>query len=89
MKKQIIHISPLQAAKILALLYFFISLPLLLLMLAMPGTRPPFMSGFMIMMPFIYALFGFLFTLYGTWIYNFVASRIGGIELTTRDIDSA
>ncbi len=89
MKKQITHISPLQTAKILAVMYFVISLPLLMLMLAMPGSRPPFMSGFLIVLPFIYALFGFLFTLFGAWVYNFIAQRIGGIELTLQDIDNS
>jgi hypothetical protein len=86
MKKQISNISPLQTAKVLALLYFFISLPLLVLMLAMPGSRPPFMSGFMIVLPIFYALFGFLFTLFGAWMYNLIASRIGGIEVTLQDL---
>ena len=87
MKKQITHISPLQTAKVLAVMYFVIALPFLLLMLVMPGPRPPFFSGFLLVMPFFYALFGFLFTLFGAWVYNSVAQRIGGIEFTTRDAD--
>lgn len=87
MKKQITHISPLQTAKVLAVMYFVIALPFLLLMLVMPGPRPPFFSGLLLVMPIFYALFGFLFTLFGAWVYNFVAQRIGGIEFTTRDAD--
>lgn len=87
MKKQISNISPLQTAKILAVIYFVIALPFLLLMLVMPGPKPPFFSGLLLVMPFFYALSGFLFTLFGAWVYNFVAKRIGGIEFTVRDAD--
>ena len=87
MKRQISNISPLQTAKVLAVMYFVIALPFMLLMLAMPGPRPPFFSGLLLVMPFFYALSGFLFTLFGAWVYNFVAKRIGGIEFTVRDAD--
>jgi hypothetical protein len=87
MKKQITRISPLQTAKVLALLYFVISLPMILLMgiMAMlaPGPQPPFFSGLMLAMPFLYLVFGFLFTLFGAWVYNLVVKWVGGIEITT------
>ncbi|KXS32373.1 MAG: hypothetical protein ACYCY7_11270 [Gallionella sp.] len=89
MRKQITNISPLQSAKVLAVLYFAISLPLLLLMLAMPGPKPPYVSGSMLALPFFYALFGFLFTLFGAWVYNFVAKHLGGIEFTTQNVEEA
>lgn len=89
MRKQITNISPLQTAKVLAVLYFAIALPLLLLMLVMPGPKPPYVSGFMLTMPFFYGLFGFLFTLFGAWVYNFVAKHLGGIEFTTKDVEDA
>lgn len=89
MRKQITNISPLQTAKILAVLYFAISMPLLLLMLAMPGSKPPYVSGFMLALPFFYALLGFLFTLFGAWVYNFVAKHLGGIEFTTQNMEEA
>lgn len=89
MRKQITNISPLQTAKVFAVLYFVIALPFLLLMLVMPGPKPPFFSGFLFAMPFFYALFGFLFTLLGAWVYNFVAKHVGGIEFTTQEVDDA
>jgi hypothetical protein len=40
----------------------------------------------MFALPIFYALFGFLFTLFGAWMYNLIASRIGGIEVTLQDL---
>ena len=84
LRKQIIRFAPLQTAKVMALLYLLISLPLVLLMfLAMsfaPGPKPA-MGVMLILMPIFYAVFGFIFTIIGAWAYNFVASIIGGIEL--------
>ena len=90
MKKQILTISPLQTAKIMAALWFVISLPFLLFMgvamMTMPdGTRGAF-GGMMIFMPVFYAISGFLFTLIGAWVYNMLAKRIGGIEYTSVEI---
>jgi hypothetical protein len=88
-RKQITSISPLQTAKVFAVLYFVIALPFLLMMLAMPGQKPPFMSGYLLAIPFFYALFGFVSTLIGAWVYNFVAQYIGGIEFTTQEVVEA
>ena len=37
--------------------------------------------GSIIFMPLFYGLFGFICTLVMAWLYNVVASRIGGLEL--------
>ena len=71
------------------MLYFAVTLPFLLLMLLVPGQKPPFISSFLLVMPFFYALFGFLFTLFGAWVYNFIAKHLGGIEFTTQDVEDA
>ena len=87
MKKQIIRISPWQTSKVLAVIYFVLSLPMVLFMgipmLFVSGPKPAFFSGFILALPFLYAIFGFLFTLIGAWIYNVVAKYLGGIEYTT------
>ncbi len=85
MKKQIVHVSVLQTSKVFAILYLVVSLPLILLsVLFSPlGSYSPLM---LIAIPFLYALFGFLFTLFGAWIYNRVAKAVGGIEFTTVDV---
>ncbi|MFZ3087796.1 MAG: hypothetical protein WA123_07000 [Methylotenera sp.] len=85
MKKQIINISPIQTAKVFAVLYFVLSLPIVGLMAVSfsfaPGPKPGF--GFLIFFPFIYLIFGFIFTALGAWVYNLVAKWIGGIEYTS------
>ncbi len=85
MNKQLIRFAPLQTAKVLALLYFLASIPFVLfLLLVMPFTPAPGMgAGFLIAMPFLYALGGFIFTLIGTLFYNLAAKWAGGIEFTT------
>jgi hypothetical protein len=91
MQKQIVRIAPFQSAKVLAVMYFIVALPLIL-MFALgakftPGATP--ISLFQgILFPFIYAIVGFVITIIGAWIYNLVAKVVGGIEYTsieTRD----
>jgi hypothetical protein len=90
MKKQILNITPLQTAKVMAALWFVISLPFILFMvmamMAMPDSTRAVFSGMMLFMPLMYAISGFIFTLIGAWVYNFLAKRIGGIEYTTLEV---
>ncbi len=87
MKKQIINITPIQTAKVFALLYFVMSIPFVALMAMsfafMPGPRPP--VGMLFGMPFIYLVLGFIFTALGAWVYNLVAGWVGGIEYTSTE----
>jgi hypothetical protein len=83
MKTQIVHISKLQTSKVMAVLYLVISLPLMLLAaLPMLLTHQPVEWSRLWPMPLLYTAFGFIFTFLGAWIYNGVASWIGGIEFT-------
>ena len=90
MKKQIVHVSVMQTAKVFAVLYFVISIPLVLLMaipaMLTPGGMPGMPLLMLILMPVLYLVIGFLTTLFGAWIYNLVAGRIGGIEFTTAEV---
>ena len=92
MKKQITSISPVQTAKVMALLYFAISLILVLFMgltfIFTPGPRPP-MIGMLAVMPFLYLFLGFIFTVIGAWVYNIVARWVGGIEFTTSENENS
>lgn len=92
MKKQIINISPFQTAKVMAVLYLIMSLPIVLLMALTfsfaPGPKPP-MTGMLIFMPIFYMVFGFIFTLIGAWVYNLVAGWVGGVEFTTSESENA
>ena len=85
MKKQIINISPIQTAKVFALLYFVISLPLVGFMAITMSFSPAPKPGlwFLIVFPFVYLIFGFIFTAFGAWVYNFIAQWVGGIEYTS------
>ncbi len=38
-------------------------------------------AGFMIMLPLLYALMGFVFGVIGAWVYNLLSKWIGGFEL--------
>jgi hypothetical protein len=94
MKKQITSISPFQTAKVVALLYFVISLPFVLFVGLMfsrsPAPMPPMMGvGMMVAFPFLYLIFGFIFTIIGAWVYNLVAQWVGGIEFTTTEIENS
>jgi len=85
MKKQIVSISPIQTAKVIAVVYFVFSLPFVVLMsIGMAFSPGPKSSAlFFIAAPFIYLVFGFIFTALGALVYNLVASRFGGIEYTS------
>ncbi|MDN4036244.1 hypothetical protein [Massilia sp. YIM B02443] len=87
MKKQVVNVSAMQAAKVSAALYFVCSFPLLLLVLvpALTGEQQ-FPLFLLILMPVLYAVLGFVATLIGAWIYNLVAARIGGFEFTTVEV---
>jgi hypothetical protein len=88
MRKQLIRVAPRQTAKVMAVLWFLFTLPFVLLMslvfMKAHGPKPP--VGFVLLMPVFYAVFGYIFTLIGAWLYNVVAKRVGGIEFTTEEV---
>jgi hypothetical protein len=88
LKKQIINIAPFQTAKVFAVLYFVMSIPFVAFMaisfsFSPAPVRPP--MGMLFAMPFIYLIFGFIFTALGAWVYNLVAGWVGGIEYTSNE----
>jgi uncharacterized protein involved in cysteine biosynthesis len=92
MKKQIVKVSILQSAKVAAVLYLVISIPMCLLMLipAMMGggMGGGFSVAMLIALPVMYTVFGFIFTVIGAWVYNLVAAQVGGFEFTTVEVDA-
>lgn len=42
--------------------------------------------GLLVAMPFLYLIFGFIFTAIGAWVYNLVAKWVGGIEYTSIEL---
>jgi hypothetical protein len=90
MKKQIVNVSVFQSAKVAAVFYLVISLPMCFLMLvpAMLGKESStgFSMAMLIILPIMYTVGGFIFTMIAAWIYNMVASRVGGFEFTTVEV---
>jgi hypothetical protein len=88
MKKRIVHVSLLHNAKLMAAIYFLVALPLAVLMslpvLMHEGIAVSLFA--IILMPVLYMAIGFVFTLFGAWVYNVVAARIGGFEFTTAEV---
>ena len=88
MKHQITHISPIKIATIFAILYIALSLPFMIVaevMLFSPIAHTP--RIYLIGMPFLHGIVGFIVTFIGAVLYNFIASKIGGIEFTTVEVE--
>ena len=84
MRQQIVRLSPLQTAKVMAALYGlmgFLFIPFMWFAMGMaPGDARPG-AWFLILAPLAYAAFGFVFVAIGCLLYNFVATFTGGIEV--------
>jgi hypothetical protein len=93
MKKQIVQVSVMQSAKVMAAVYFVIAIPgVLLAMLFMSAVVPHGTGvgiGMLVVMPVAYAIGGFISVAIGALIYNLVAARIGGFEFTTVEVGAA
>ena len=90
MKKQIINVSVLQAAKVCAALYFVVSvimIAIVALFSSLVGGAMHMPMMYLLIAPVIYLVLGFIFTAIGAAIYNMVASVIGGFEFTTKEVD--
>jgi Na+(H+)/acetate symporter ActP len=99
MKKRLTNIDPLKLGITLAVIYGVMSLifiiPFFLIMSlvgaanARTGAQamPVIFSGvFMIFLPIIYAVLGFIGGLIMAFIYNLVAKWTGGVEFTTQEV---
>lgn len=88
MKLKLKHIDPIKTSGIAAIIMFVFSfiimIPLGLIInnLPMPdnGTSNV-MGSFIYILPFLYSAFGFLFNLIIVSFFNFLAKKMGGIEL--------
>ena len=90
MKKQIKSVSLVQNAKVVAAIYLVLSLPILVLTLASGSlmNQTGASLGVMLFAAAAYVVFGFIFALIGGWIYNLVASVVGGFEFTTAEVSN-
>jgi hypothetical protein len=88
MKKQILQVSVMQSAKVIAVLYFVMSIPFFALMALSAVSEPS--SGIRVAgwlaMPLAYAFGGFLGCVISASVYNIIAARIGGFEFTTAEV---
>jgi hypothetical protein len=82
----------LQTSAVAAVLYFFLALlvciPLFLVVLIFPEQKSPFqMLGpvFICLLPFLYAILGFIMTLIMCLFYNLVAHFMGGIAFSLEE----
>ncbi|MGO9095286.1 MAG: hypothetical protein ACLQGV_08685 [Bryobacteraceae bacterium] len=74
-----------QNAKFAAVMYLVISavivVPLTFIMMAVGGNRANPFGMLFLLLPILYAIIGFIFTAIGCWVYNLIASMVGGIEV--------
>lgn len=93
MTRRIVRIAPWQAGKVAAALYFVLGIVMacflaLSIIFAPPNPAPgqePLGWGFVVAMPFVYALLGLISVPASCWLYNVVAGWVGGIEFTVED----
>jgi hypothetical protein len=92
MRQQIVRLSPLQTAKVMAALYGlmgFLFIPFFWFAMGLaPGEARPG-AWFLILAPLGYAAFGFVFVAIGCLLYNFVAAFTGGIEVDLASTSTA
>jgi hypothetical protein len=93
MAKRLIRIAPWQAGKVFAVIYFCVSLLVVIPMAIITTVAPPVKgmptAGILVFVPFAYALFGLIFVPLCCWIYNISAKLTGGIEVGVADVGDA
>jgi len=95
MSKQIKHLSPHQNGKVFAILMAVTSLIFIVPMFGVMSLAGPqvdqhgnpveFPLFLLLLMPFIYLVFGYISTVIGCAIYNFITRYTGGIEFEMED----
>ena len=81
-KKQIIRISILQSSKMMTALYVLMMPPL-----SSGRPRSESWDSSIFFMPVFMGIFGFVFFVIFAAIYNFLAAKLGGIEVETRNLE--
>lgn len=90
MKKQIVKVSVTQSAKVLAVLYMVMSIPIFVVMAAFGLLGGGGVAMFAaILAPLIYGILAFLGSGLCAWLYNMVAGMVGGLECSTKDVAEA
>jgi hypothetical protein len=82
--RRVKRFDPVQTGKLLAALYFGISLlmvPFLLLFAAVGPKGSGIGAGFALVIPFLYAAIGFIGGIIAAFVYNLCAKFVGGLEV--------
>ena len=85
MTQRIVRIAPMQAAKMLSVLYGIFSLlflPFFMLPVLLGAKNAPPMWLPLLFVP-VYVIGSFLMTALMAWLYNVVARWVGGLEIAT------
>ncbi len=91
MKQRIARFSPHQNGKVAAILMavgalvFVVPFMLVALMAAPDGAAPPLL--FMLSVPLIYLVLGYVMVVVGCAVYNAMAPHVGGIEFDVQPVD--
>ena len=86
-KKELAFLDPMHTAKTLVLVYLCFSVPIVLLALFVAFIREGAIPGFTVLSALILnALLGFALLWIACKVYNWVASKFGGIELAMREL---
>ncbi len=87
MRQQVTAFSVHQTAKVAAALYAAMALlfvPIFYVIGLASGTgfgNLPFGGTFLLLLPVLYGVIGYVFVAIGCFIYNFVAGHVGGVEV--------
>ena len=84
MKQRIRRFDPFQIAKVMGVIYALMGLlfvPFFYFAASASQGSMPFGTGVVIALPFLYGIFGFIFTAIAAAVYNLVAGWVGGIEV--------
>jgi hypothetical protein len=102
MTRHLKRIAPVQAGKVLGILYAAMSLllvPIFLVMALVGAFAQPnqsnggfgavaagFMIGMALLLPVMYGVVGFIFGVISAAVYNLIAKRVGGFEFEIEDL---
>jgi hypothetical protein len=88
MKIQIVNVSVAQSAKVLAVLYVVMSLPVMLVVAAIGAFGGGLLTALLMLLiaPLIYGVVTFLCTGLVACLYNLVARRVGGLEYSVAEM---
>ena len=83
----ILRVDPLSVGRVFAFMYFIMGLLFVAFLVVAPafGGRAHPGVGFLALLPFMYALLGFLGGVISSALYNLVAPSVGGISVQLSD----